>query len=142
MSETAHPPLLDALADHRAGRLTAAEDAYRVLIAARPGDSAVNHHLGVLLVQTGRVEEGLSHLKSALQVNSAEPLYYFSLAKGLLAAGNPGEAGAVLKQAMQRGLADQRFDALKAEIREKAVAACRAALKETPGDAALLDNLG
>jgi Flp pilus assembly protein TadD len=131
-----------ALAEHRAGRLAAAEDAYRAVIGACPGDAQVNHHLGVLLVQTGRAEEGLSHLKSALQANGAEPLYYFSLAKGLLAADNPTEAGAVLKQAMQRGLADRRFDALKAEIREKAVAACREALKENPGDAGLMDNLG
>lgn len=131
-----------ALADHRAGRLAAAEDAYREVIAALPGDAGVNHHLGVLLVQTGRADEGLSYLKSALEANSAEPLYYFSLAKGLLAAGDPAQAGAVLKQAMQRGLADRRFDALKAEIRKKAVAACRAALKDHPSDAALMDNLG
>src|SRR2546430_2009296 len=57
-------------------------------------------------------------------------------------AGNPAEAGAVLKQAMQRGLADRRFDQLKTEIRQKAVEACREAVKENPRDAALLDNLG
>lgn len=149
MSTPAHIPdtvleaaLEAALAEHRAGRLAAAEDAYRALIRARPGDAGVNHHLGVLLVQTGRTDEGLLHLKSALEANGAEPLYYFSLARGLLAAGNPAQAGAVLKQAMQRGLADRRFDALKAEIRQKAVAACRGALKENPGDAALMDNLG
>ncbi|HXB52991.1 MAG TPA: tetratricopeptide repeat protein, partial [Rhizomicrobium sp.] len=139
---TSDTALETALADHRAGRLAAAEDAYRTVIAARPGDAGGNHHLGVLLVQTGRTDEGLSHLKSALEANSAEPLYYFSLARGLLAAGNPAEAGAVLKQAMQRGLADRRFDALKTEIRESAVAACRGALKESPGDAVLMDNLG
>lgn len=145
MSTPARPrdtALEAALADHRAGRLAAAGTAYRALIAARPGDAGVSHHLGVLLVQTGRVDEGLSHLKSALEANGAEPLYYFSLAKGLLAAGNPAEAGAVLKQAMQRGLADRRFDLLKAEIRQKAVAACWEAVKENPRDAALLDNLG
>ncbi len=141
-ARTSDTALEAALADHRAGRLAAAEDVYRTVIAAHPGNAGGNHHLGVLLVQTGRTDEGLSHLKSALEANGAEPLYYFSLAKGLLAAGNPAEAGAVLKQAMQRGLADRRFDALKTEIRERAVAACRQALKEHPGDAALMDNLG
>jgi Flp pilus assembly protein TadD len=131
-----------ALADHRAGKLAAAEGAYREVIAAHPGDAGVNHHLGVLLIQTGRADEGLSRLKFALVANGAEPLYYFSLAKGLLAAGDPAEAGAVLKQAMQRGLADRRFDALKIEIRKKATVACREALKDHPGDAALMDNLG
>jgi len=133
--------LNDALADHRAGRLTTAEAAYRALLAAHPHLAGAHHHLGVLLVQTGRMEEGLEHLKTALAGNAAEPLYYFSLARGMLAAGDPGEAGAVLRLAAQRGLADHRFDALKAMVREQAVIACRQALDARPNDAALLDNL-
>jgi tetratricopeptide (TPR) repeat protein len=134
--------LAAALADHRAGRIAAAEKAYRALIGADPRHAAANHHLGVLLVQSGRVDDGINHLKLALEANSAEPLYYFSLAKGLLAAGRPAEAGAALKQAAQRGLADTRFGPLKSEIRDKAVTAYRQALAVRPGDAGLLDNLG
>lgn len=134
--------LREALADHRAGRLAAAEKAYRVLIEAKPHHAGAHHHLGVLLVQTGRVNDGLAHLKLALEADGGEPLYYFSLARGLLAAGDPAAAGAVLKQAMQRGLADQRFEPLKSQIRDAAVTACRQALGERPRDAALLDNLG
>ena len=77
MSQTALPSLAEALADHRAGRLAAAEAAYRAVIVAHPGDAGCNHHLGVLLVQTGRTDEGLSHLRFALEANGAEPLYYF-----------------------------------------------------------------
>ena len=147
MSEATPLPSADdalrrALADHRAGRLAAAEKAYRDLIEADPRHAAANHHLGVLLVQTGRMEEGLRRLKSALEIEGAEPLYYFSFAKGLLAAGNPAEAGAVLRQASHRGLADRRFEPLKAELRDAAVAQYRQALVVRPGDAALLDNLG
>ncbi len=147
MSEATPLPSADdalrrALADHRAGRLAAAEKAYRDLIEADPRHAAANHHLGVLLVQAGRMEEGLRRLKSALEIEGAEPLYYFSFAKGLLAAGNPAEAGAVLRQASHRGLADRRFEPLKAEIRDAAVAQYRQALVVRPGDAALLDNLG
>ncbi len=131
-----------ALADHRAGRLAAAEAAYRTMIAAQPRHAGANHHLGVLLVQTGRVDDGISYLRSALEANSAEPLYYFSLAKGLLAAGHPAEAGAVVRQAAQRGLSAARFEPLKLEIRDKAVAFYRHSLVTHPGDAALLDNLG
>ncbi|HKD46405.1 MAG TPA: tetratricopeptide repeat protein [Rhizomicrobium sp.] len=134
--------LQEALAHHRAGRLAAAEKSYRALIGAKPNHAGVNHHLGVLLIQTGRVEEGLALLKSALDANATEPLYYFSLAKGLLAAGSPAEAGAVLKQAMQLGLADSRFEPLKSQIRAAAVDKYRQALASHPGDATLLDNLG
>jgi Flp pilus assembly protein TadD len=132
----------EAVAGHRAGRLAEAEAAYRSLIQLQPRHAGVNHHLGVLLVQTGRVDEGLGHLRSALDTNGAEPLYYFSLAKGLLAAGDPAEAGAVLRQAGQVGLADKRFEPLKAEIGNAAVALYRQVLAARPGDAAALDNLG
>ena len=147
MSHTVPPSardaaLQEALSDHRAGRLAAAEKAYRALIDAQPRHAVASHGLGVLLVQTGRLDDGLAYLNSALETNSAEPLYYFSLARGLLAAGNPAKAGAVLKQAMQRGLSDRRFEPLKSEIRDSAVAAYRQALAACPGDAALLDNLG
>jgi tetratricopeptide (TPR) repeat protein len=131
-----------ALADHRAGRLASAEAAYRIVIAAQPRHAGANHHLGVLLVQTGRVDDGIRHLRSALEVNSSEALYYFSLAKGLLAAARAAEAGAILNLAAQRGLSDSRFEPLKSEIRDRAVAFYRQALAARPGDAALLDNLG
>ncbi|HEX4635185.1 MAG TPA: tetratricopeptide repeat protein [Rhizomicrobium sp.] len=134
--------LNQALADHRAGRLAAAEKSYRALIGADPGHAGAHHHLGVLLVQTGRMEEGLARLKSALEIDPAEPLFYFSCAKGLLAGGNPAEAGAILRQAMQRGLADGRFEPLKAEIRDCAVALYRQTLAIRPGDVVVLDNLG
>ena len=134
--------LKQALADHRAGRLAAAEKAYRALIEAEPGHAGTNHHLGVLLVQTGRMDQGLAHLKSALEMDAGEPLYYFSLAKGLLAAGNPAEAGAILRQAAQLGLADRRFEPLRIEMRDAAVDLYRQALAARPGDAVLLDNLG
>ena len=141
-SQEAAGALNTALADHRAGRLAQAETAYRALIQSHPQHAGAHHHLGVLLVQTGRADEGISHLRSALAANGAEPLYYFSLAKGLLAAGNPAEAGAVLRQAGQVGLADKRFEPLKAEIRSTAVALYRQALAARPEDATVLDNLG
>lgn len=147
MSHSAPPPLDDAvlkqaLADHRAGRLAAAEKGYRSLLEAGPDHAGANHHLGVLLVQAGRTDEGLARLKSALGLNAGEPLYYFSLAKGLLAAGSPAEAGEILRQAAHLGLADKRFEPLKVQIRDSAVTMYRRALSVRPGDVVLLDNLG
>jgi len=134
--------LAQALADHRAGHAAAAEKAYRALLGTNPRHAGANHHLGVLLVQAGRMEEGFGRLKSALECDAAQPLYYFSLAKAHLASGDPAQAGAVLRQAEQLGLDDRRFDPLKAQIWDTAVAKYRQALQAHPGDAALLDNLG
>jgi Flp pilus assembly protein TadD len=134
--------LAQALADHRAGRSAAAESAYRGLLAANPRFAGASHHLGVLLVQTGRAAEGLGRIKAALEIDPAEPLYYFSLAKAQLASGDPAQAGASLRQAAQLGLTDARFDLLKAQIWDAAAAKYRQALQARPGDAVLLDNLG
>src|SRR3954464_6888693 len=137
MAEPISPPdylQRQALASHRGGGLADAERGYRALLEAEPCHAAANHHLGVLLVQKGRTEEGLARLKAALERDKGEPLYYFSLAKGLLAAGDPAEAGGVLRQAGQLGLGDKRFDPLKAEIRERAVTMYRQALADRPGD--------
>src|SRR4051812_20576355 len=146
MSQTASSghdlALREALARHRAGGIAAAENGYRAVLEADPGHAAANHHLGVLLVQTGRMDEGLARLRLALGKDPGEPLYYFSLAKGLLASGDPGEAGAVLHQAGQRGLGDSRFDPLKSQIRQSAVQIYRQALAGNPDDPVLLDRLG
>src|SRR6185369_5847073 len=79
--------LAQALADHRAGHAAAAEKAYRALLGTNPRHAGANHHLGVLLIQAGRMEEGFGRLKSALECDAAQPLYYFSLAKAHLASG-------------------------------------------------------
>jgi hypothetical protein len=65
-----------------------AEKGYRAALAAEPRHAGANHHLGVLLVQADRWRK-VSHLQRWRSMR--EPLYYFSLAKGLLAAGNPAE---------------------------------------------------
>src|SRR6185312_15866218 len=131
-----------ALASHRAGNLGAAESAYRTVLNVEPGHAAANHHLGVLLVQSGRMAEGLDRLKTALEKEAGEPLFYFSFAKGLLAAGDPAQAGAVLREAAQLGLDDRRFEPLKSEIRETAVRMYRRAVADHPGDPMALDDLG
>src|SRR5436309_1343846 len=70
MSHPDPSSLAEALADHRAGRTTAAQAAYRAIIATEPRHAGAHHHLGVLLVQTGRLVEGLIHLKAALEVEA------------------------------------------------------------------------
>ena len=125
--------LRHAIANHKAGKLVAAETAYRAVIAAEPGHAEANHNLGVLMMQSGRLAEGLPHLERALESNTNEALYFFSYAKGLLAAGKPLEAEAVLARAHARGLADKRFETLRSQIAAQTV---------HPDDPASLDQRG
>jgi Tfp pilus assembly protein PilF len=147
--------LQQAVASHKAGQRAAAVKAYQAVLAAEPGHAGANHNLGVLMVQAGQIEQGLAHLKAALEANSREGLYWFSYAKGLLAAGDAAEAEAVLGRARQHGFADKRFEALQTQIQAlpknaaagpdspvAAERACRKALAEKPDDEASLDGLG
>jgi len=141
------PPSVDtalaqALADHRAGRADAAEKSYHALLEANPRHAGVHHHLGVQMVKTGRLAEGFARLQSAVELDAAQPLYYFSLAKAHLAAGDPAQAGAALRQAAQLGVDDKRFDPLKTQILDAAVTKYRQALTARPNDPVVLDNLG
>lgn len=96
--------LEEAVCDHRAGEFAAAERAYYSVLDKHPGHAEANHHVGVLLVQTGRIEEGISHLKLALDAQPLQSLYQLSYANGLLSAGKTGEAEVILKDLRWKGL--------------------------------------
>jgi Flp pilus assembly protein TadD len=109
--------LKGALASHRAGERAAAEAGYRAVLEVEPDHAEASHNLGVLMVQAGRTDEGLARLKAALKSRGGEPLHWFSLARGLLAAGDAGMATAVLAQARRLGLADNRFEPVETQAR-------------------------
>ncbi|HWY60589.1 MAG TPA: tetratricopeptide repeat protein [Rhizomicrobium sp.] len=125
--------LQQAIASHKAGQRAAAAKAYQAVIGVEPGHVEANHNLGVLMIQAGRIEEGLAHLARALKENDRQALHYLSYARGLLAAGKPKEAEAVLDQGRRCGLADGRFDALQQQIEVQA---------GSPDDPIFLDNRG
>lgn len=132
----------EAVANHRAGELTAAEKGYRAVLRVEPSHAQASHNLGALLVKTGRLVEGLALLERVLTANRNQPVYYFSYAQGLLAAATPIEAGNVLREAEMLGLADRQFDELKRQVQMATVLSCRAALQNDPDSPVLYDNLG
>ncbi|HEX4104790.1 MAG TPA: tetratricopeptide repeat protein [Rhizomicrobium sp.] len=133
--------LEQAIARHKAGQLAAAEDAYRMILAMEPGHAGANHNLGVILVQTGRVGDGLAHLERAVKSDDRTEQYFLSYARGLLAAGRPDDALAVL--AHDAGLLDKWGSALLASGRpEAAIGAYRRALTADPDCAEAHYHLG
>lgn len=134
--------LKKAVVSHRAGEFAAAEKTYRAILHAEPGHAQACHNIGVLLVKTGRLAEGLAFLERALAANRYQAVYYCSYAQSLLASASPIEAGNVLREAEMLGLADQRLDQLRLQVQLAAVCSCRAALQNNPDDPVRLDNLG
>ena len=105
--------LRQAVAHHQAGRLSEAEDLYRAILQAQPGQADANHNLGVLAAQVGQPAAGLPYLKAAFDANPAHEQYVLSYAEALLVSGQAAEALSVLRTAMQRGLNTPAAQALR-----------------------------
>ena len=120
-----------AIAAHKAGQLAAAESGYRAVLSANPGHARAHHNLGVMLVQARKTEEGLGHLKQALDLGGGDERYALSYARGLLTAGKPQEAEALL--AHDAALLDKWGSMLLTQGRtDEAVRAYRMALARDP----------
>ena len=79
--------LQQAVAHHQAGRLQDAEQLYRAILQAQPGQADANHNLGVLAGQVGQHAAGLDFFKTALATNPAQSQYALSYANALMNAG-------------------------------------------------------
>src|SRR5262245_49336078 len=87
-----------AIIHHQAGRMPEAERSYRDILQTEPNCPDANHNLGILMVQQGKVESSLQHLRAALEGNPAKGQYWLSYAENLLAAREAPGALAVLQQ--------------------------------------------
>src|SRR5262252_10363863 len=118
MSSHDHPSsplditLQRAIIHHQAGRLPEAEQSYRDILQTKPNCPDANHNLGILMVQQGKVELSLPHLRAALEGNPEKGQYWLSYVENLLATGEASGALAVLQQARQCGLLESAVNPL------------------------------
>jgi tetratricopeptide (TPR) repeat protein len=85
---------------HRGCQLEAAEMLYRNLLAGWPQEPNSMHYLGVLLCQSGRIEEGLPMIRQSIESDSGVAAWHNNLGNVMLDAGRFDEAS----QAYQRCL--------------------------------------
>jgi predicted TPR repeat methyltransferase len=76
-----------ALRKHLDGDLPAAEQLYREIIHAAPGDAQARHYLGYLLQQTGRLQEAHEQLTRAIALDDRHAEWHFNLGIVLLRQG-------------------------------------------------------
>ncbi|MEO5336021.1 MAG: tetratricopeptide repeat protein [Magnetospirillum sp. WYHS-4] len=133
---------------HRAGRLREAEAVYRRVLGASPRHPDAQHLLGVALLQQGRTEEALQHLRTAVLLDGGNALYHANLAEGLRRAGKPGEAEASARRALALdgrnvGALNCLGAACQAQGKlDEAAGHYRKALKLDPNGVEILNNLG
>lgn len=89
-----------AIADHRAGRIDAAESAYRLVIANSPENSNAWHFLGLLLFQRHQLQPALDAMTQALSLAPGHAGIHANLGNMLLDLGQHEEAAQALERAI------------------------------------------
>ncbi|MBN1141287.1 MAG: tetratricopeptide repeat protein [Deltaproteobacteria bacterium] len=96
--------LQQAEAHYLSGDAQAAEELYRGILEAMPNHPDAHHNLGVLLVLSQRLEEGLSHLLAALKAKTDGELYWLSYVEALVQAGRIDAAAQMAALGRRSGL--------------------------------------
>jgi tetratricopeptide (TPR) repeat protein len=137
-----------AIRHHQAGRLQAAEQIYRQILAVEPNQADAWHWLGVVNAQSGNHQRAIECIHRALAVKPDWAEAEASLGNVLREQGKLDEAVAVLQRALARkpdfALAHNNLGvAFKHQgKRQEAVACYRRALELKPGFAEAHSNLG
>jgi protein O-GlcNAc transferase len=137
----------EAVRHHAAGRLDAADAAYRVILLSEPGHAASLHGRGVIAHQSGRSDVAVELIGRAVAAEPRVAAFRTNLGAALRALGRTGEAAAAYRQAIAIDPADRvslnnLANLLQAEGRtEEAIGYYRRALACAPNEPAPMNNL-
>ncbi len=109
-----------ALSHHQAGRMQDAEALYRAVLLVQPNHPDANHNLGILAVQTQRLNEALPLFNTALKANPASVQYWLSYIDALIEAGERQVAAQMLALGRAHGLDGAKVNALEARLEQLA----------------------
>ncbi len=100
-----------AVAQHQAGDIAAAESIYRRVIDVAPDDGDALHLLGVITMNSGRVDESVGLLQRAAAVQPDVAEFHLDLGRALVASHQPQQAADAFAQAsrLDASLADAWF---------------------------------
>lgn len=112
-----------AVAQHRQGELTAAEDIYQQVLRISPDNVEALHLLGVVRCQQGRLEEAEPLLLRAIQLGPDVSAFHNSWGRLQLLKGNQNEAVAALQRALELSPQNPEafFNLAEAELASKAL---------------------
>ena len=93
--------LAAGLTHHRAGRLQAAEEAYRSILEAAPDQADAWHLLGAVACQAGRLDEAVERLRRAIELGPDVGVFHNSLGNALRLQGKLDAAVACYRRAVE-----------------------------------------
>jgi protein O-GlcNAc transferase len=99
------------VACHQQGKLVEAERHYDAVLKSQPDSFEALHMLGVIALQTGRLERGVKIIRKAVALNENSAIAFNNLAKGLKDLGQFDEAIVYFERsiALAPGFADAHF---------------------------------
>ena len=93
--------LANAVRQHEAGQLQAAERVYRNVLALEPKQADAWHLLGVVAYQVGEHALAVEYIGRAIGLKGTEAAFHSNLGNALRAAGKPDEAVACYRRALE-----------------------------------------
>jgi tetratricopeptide (TPR) repeat protein len=95
------------------GQNELAYQAYSILLKVDPQHSDANYNMGLLAINSGKMEAALAFFETALEANADNAFYWVSYIDALCEIGRIEDAEAVYKQAIMNGARGEGFDKLK-----------------------------
>ena len=145
---TVSEALAIAVEHHQGGRLQAAEQIYRQILAVEPNQADAWHLLGVIAHQVGKHEIAVEYMERAIGLNGTEAVFHNNLGNALNAQGKFDEAVACYRRALElkpdyAEAHSNLGNAFKDQGKlDEAVACYRRALELKPDFAEAHSNLG
>jgi len=116
MDLTIEQALQRGVAAHKAGKLQEAERFYRAILQSQPKHPDANHNLGVLAVSVNKADAALPLFKTALEANPKIEQFWLSYIDALIKEQQFENAKEVIEQAKTQGVAEQKLNALEAQL--------------------------
>ena len=137
-----------AIQHHQAGRLQAAEQIYRQILAVQPDHAEANHFLGMIASQVGKHQVAVEYMERAIALKGGVAAFHYNLGNAFHGQGKLDEAAACHRRALELkpdyAEASNNLGAVLRELGklDEAVACFRRALEVTPDFVEAHVNLG
>lgn len=104
---------------HQTGQIEAAEDTYRAILEIRPNHPEANRNLGLLAMQSQKMDTGLSYLEAALQARPEQAQHWLDYIDALIQADQEATAREVLELGRQHGLDGEAVEKLAMRLEKQ-----------------------
>jgi tetratricopeptide (TPR) repeat protein len=98
---TIREALAIAIGHHQAGRLQAAEQTYRQILAVQPNQADAIHLLGVIAQQVGKYEVAVEYIGRAIRLHGSEASFHNNLGNAFRGQGKLDEAADSYRRALE-----------------------------------------